>query len=1127
MRKHFLLLFLMALLPLAGFAAVSINTASVAVADIEYGQTTPPTVVVGISEFATLTEGQDFERDGYYVKNGDAYISTTLSTLPAGQTAYVKVVGIGAYDGFAYGEFQVAKATVTLKIKDAAFFTKVFKGENPEIVANDVHCVVHGTEYDNSTNALKASKFLTITAASLGYSYGDNQNVTTTGYAITFSGIALKDASNYVLDITTNARKMFITPAEINNEAGTLFAFTPETAVNAYTYNGLAAGQAPTYGITWDDDDDNTTTAITLKEGTDFYVKYYGDGDEEGSLTKPVNADTYTVKVFGKGNYTTPTNNNDTPENDDDDIVNAGVQIDSYGFQIKKANMTVMPIAQTKKYDGDEFDLTTAKWNITGRVGADVQKTITGLRAVPDAGVVLDSKKGDYKITAEWEGVDAQAAQEAGYVEANNVSDENFEDLKDNLYVLNFQEATEFEEGTQYYLYENETYSPAQIADADDFAAFDGDLYVKAYEPVGGEAPFNQDITYYAPTAAQDAVEGVPAAMIGDLELTKNYNVSVQKTTWKIEARPLTITVPGIKMKKGDANFPELVVDPTAETPEPLKVSPAEEAENSGALEAEADDIIAAFEVAYDNGVGGVLWVPATVDPEVEAHAMTAAEVQIPGYAEAIIGKKLVYQSETPEADYYDENADATNAAIDALLANYAITWSKGTLTVNGADFTIMPVVQNTIEYGEDYEIGFFAYNPLTNEEVDVPADAVKFQINGEDYTELPTDRGTYTVTIKKNDAMGTGDYQGGVITPMPGSFTIIKRHLTLEVADVKLHKNDPSTILASKADFEITEADQAVLTKMGESISLVYSFDTDKVDIDATTGKVKGFKAEQNGENAILAVLAEGGDNDNYEIEDYTKGDLTFFDANALAITANTDNAVILEAANNGSEDYSVSLELDRTLAGGKWNVLVLPFAIKPLDFCTATDTYAIFDVLTSVDKENRTFKFSLKLDEIPANTPFLVKPQADIKFKLNATDYLTFADCKIEYMENPGVEINETGVKFIGTYSDLDVDYSENPGQIMYMGSKYEFVTCEGRTKDLTIASTRAYLDYTGSGIVGARIFVEEADGSTTAISSINADGVAVPADGWYTLNGVKLQAAPVEKGVYINNGKKVVIK
>ena len=29
------------------------------------------------------------------------------------------------------------------------------------------------------------------------------------------------------------------------------------------------------------------------------------------------------------------------------------------------------------------------------------------------------------------------------------------------------------------------------------------------------------------------------------------------------------------------------------------------------------------------------------------------------------------------------------------------------------------------------------------------------------------------------------------------------------------------------------------------------------------------------------------------------------------------------------------------------------------------------------------------------------------------------------------------------------------------------------------------------------------------------------------WYTLDGMKLQAAPTKKGVYIMNGKKVVVK
>jgi hypothetical protein len=60
-------------------------------------------------------------------------------------------------------------------------------------------------------------------------------------------------------------------------------------------------------------------------------------------------------------------------------------------------------------------------------------------------------------------------------------------------------------------------------------------------------------------------------------------------------------------------------------------------------------------------------------------------------------------------------------------------------------------------------------------------------------------------------------------------------------------------------------------------------------------------------------------------------------------------------------------------------------------------------------------------------------------------------------------------------------------------------------------------------------ARIFVEDLDeNGTTVIKELNvATGEAYAVDGWYTLNGVKLQAAPTEKGVYINNGKKVVLK
>jgi len=50
---------------------------------------------------------------------------------------------------------------------------------------------------------------------------------------------------------------------------------------------------------------------------------------------------------------------------------------------------------------------------------------------------------------------------------------------------------------------------------------------------------------------------------------------------------------------------------------------------------------------------------------------------------------------------------------------------------------------------------------------------------------------------------------------------------------------------------------------------------------------------------------------------------------------------------------------------------------------------------------------------------------------------------------------------------------------------------------------------------------------NGETTGIGTLDTKTGELSFDGWYDMNGRKLSGKPTTKGMYINNGKKIVIK
>jgi hypothetical protein len=69
-------------------------------------------------------------------------------------------------------------------------------------------------------------------------------------------------------------------------------------------------------------------------------------------------------------------------------------------------------------------------------------------------------------------------------------------------------------------------------------------------------------------------------------------------------------------------------------------------------------------------------------------------------------------------------------------------------------------------------------------------------------------------------------------------------------------------------------------------------------------------------------------------------------------------------------------------------------------------------------------------------------------------------------------------------------------------------------------------AYTVHTGEGPAPRFVLITEI-GGTTGIEDVRGLMSDGRGDKWYDLNGRRLQQKPTQKGVYLNNGRKVIIR
>ena len=149
---------------------------------------------------------------------------------------------------------------------------------------------------------------------------------------------------------------------------------------------------------------------------------------------------------------------------------------------------------------------------------------------------------------------------------------------------------------------------------------------------------------------------------------------------------------------------------------------------------------------------------------------------------------------------------------------------------------------------------------------------------------------------------------------------------------------------------------------------------------------------------------------------------------------------------------------------------------------------------------------------NEIPSHTPLLLRKTGDA---VTPTKVITGTGTDNLVWATP------TGATFWGNASDTKItegyDYTYGNSYGLYNG---EFVLID---TDNGIAANRCLLNVGGTNSAPVLNIGTE----TTSLSPVPSPSREGSSQRWYTLDGRKLNGKPTQKGIYVNGGRKVVIK
>jgi hypothetical protein len=1056
MRKHFLLLFLMAILPLAGWAEGDpINLAN---AVVSLNRTSLDYIGTGsnVPAIQSVTIGNTDVSNTYY---GVTYkkVTATTPTVVTEDIAVGNIKNAGSYQmvltvneagaaaGYAGSKivpFSITKRHLIMTLNEQAA-TKVYGEQDPTTL--DYHWTnASEIQYPDNVNNLELNWNLEREEGEDVDTYNyTTAEVTATNYDIEIVGAATATLAITPATLTVTylgeLKKVYgennPTLPKLNDKVSSDYVYTITGFKRDDTREALFANQAVTYTV--EDQDANYTPTWTVIDGEN---RNYITVTEITNKNYEISFVDIELKIAqAKFNFT-----------NEDGYSFALYQTETTQEQVYDAK-SLAPSLQLKYTTSDEnkIDVVTT--------GDDPEIYLT---YATEDGDEAHKTVGTYTVTvnAADGGNYAGALAQTITFKINKRTIYSFIDVDNKVYDKTAIDDDDVEISLS---------NVAQNDKTGDNAITPALFEFKYNEGVGlGVTPYMAVATYEIEPKLKAGIAEATA-----IKLTKNYTIEPSAAQFDITARPVMITAVPQTIAYG-GTIKQTSADPVFNA---YTIGEVEGEDVSGLVEGDALGADIAVELAE------------AVDYPVQAAAY-----------EGVILVKVTTPNE-----------------------NYDIRKTPGDLTVTGASFTLIakPV---TVTY--DGTTGYTTKFGFTTSGINkslIDANKVSYKVlnyaETEELEEYPTDANVYKII----PVLAPEDVPANYSTPsiIAGDLTINQLALTINAGVIEINNG------ATPDDLNALGAGKVLFKDAYENeyeIPYTLSFREGITDTDGNLHVVAAGDIP----NGYEISAKEGEDYSNYLITwAGAAGTLRVF-TDVITLDRTADDLLAKLAAADGNP-YTVKFKNNRKLRAGQWNMMVLPFDTDVATVSAAMKArkstwtqenpvyetgYAIVNVLDD-ETTSSNIRFQLHMGALPANHPFLIKTSKEVEL-----DDVEFAGVAIDDPEGEEVTGDVfNGVSFMGLYTNkADLSNTERT------------IKTDNWYTNRKNANLKPFEAYLAGCEVAARVFIEDFENGTTAIKELNAEtGKAYNVDGWYTVNGIKLESMPTEKGVYINNGKKIVIK